>query len=69
MGPTAACVDTMEMIIKSWISPHSFGVQLTGLLLLVHALGVVGGDVCRVRPCMCASLRPLIYSLKCVLRC
>lgn len=26
MGPTATCVDTMETIMKSWISPHLFGV-------------------------------------------
>lgn len=25
MGYDAACVDTMEMIMKSWISPHLLG--------------------------------------------
>lgn len=49
MGPTAACVDTMEMIMKSWISPHLFWVRLTGLVVFECALGVgcmyVGGRV------------------------
>lgn len=40
MGPTAACIDTMEMIMKSWISPHLFGVGFTGLLVLECVLGV-----------------------------
>lgn len=47
MGPTAACVDTMEMIMKSWISPHLFSVRLTGLLVFECVLGVV---------CLCVSV-------------
>lgn len=29
MGYDAACVDTMGMIMKSWITPHLFRVQLS----------------------------------------
>lgn len=46
MGPTAACVDTMETIMKSWISPHLFGVRLTGLVVFECALGVGCMYVC-----------------------
>lgn len=30
MGYDAACVDTMEMVMKSWITPHLLRVQFTG---------------------------------------
>lgn len=48
MGYDAACVDTMEMIMKSWISPHLFGVQLTGRVCACVGKGgccSVGGSV------------------------
>lgn len=51
MGPTAACVDTMEMIMKSWISPHLFGVRLTGLVVFECALGVG----CMFVGCVCVG--------------
>lgn len=52
MGYDAACVHTIEMIMKSWISPHLFGVQLTGRLcvcVLERGVVVLLVEVCR--PC------------------
>lgn len=42
MGHGAACVDKMELLMKSWITPHLFRVQLTG----GEGWGVMGECVC-----------------------
>lgn len=48
------CVDTMERIMKSWITPHLFGIQLTGGEW-VGVDGLVGVLRCvYVCACMCA---------------
>ena len=48
MGHGAACVDTMELLMKSWITPHLFRVQLTG--------GEGWGGVVCVCVCVCVCV-------------
>lgn len=48
MGCDAACVDTMGMLMKSWITPHLFRIQLTGT-----EWGYSG----RVSECVCVFFR------------